>query len=294
MNVLVVGNTCTGKSALINKMIGKDVAEEAEDEQSKGTVRVNVYDFRSVEGGVAGKFWDTPGLQDGADDDVESHDAECIRDMKEKGYGDKADLVLYCIKMSNTRFQEEDHRTIMNLSEGLGKGIWEKAIFVLTFANDVVARLERKNKHRPGKKPVPEIFKDVVSTWEEVLRKEIKRAGVNNSVAESIPVVPAGYEVSESFCPTDDSAKLNWIESLWCECNARKPQQWSVTQSLRKLFSRGRGDVDGGSSARVHDEETLSSQARHPSDPGQKSRSMVTKSRAQGVSSLKLKQEVER
>jgi GTPase SAR1 family protein len=292
MNVLVVGNTCTGKSALINKMIEKDVAEEAEDEQSKGTVRVNVYDFRSVEGGVAGKFWDTPGLQDGADDDVESHDAECIRDMKEKGYGDKADLVLYCIKMSNTRFQEEDHRTIMNLSEGLGKGIWEKAIFVLTYANDVVARLERKHKHRPGKKPVPEIFKDVISTWEEVLRNEVKKAGVSDSVAESIPVLPAGYEISENFYPED--GRTNWIESLWCVCNARKPQHWSVTHSLRKLFSKSRGDVHGGSSASVHDKDTLSSQARHPSDPGQKSWSMAATPRDEGVSSLKLKQEVER
>ena len=35
MNVLVVGNTCTGKSALINKLIGKDVAEEAEDKREK-------------------------------------------------------------------------------------------------------------------------------------------------------------------------------------------------------------------------------------------------------------------
>ena len=289
MNVLVVGNTCTGKSALINKLIGKDVAEEAEDEQSKGTIRVNVYDYQSVEG-VTGKFWDTPGLQDGTDDDVEIHDAECIRHMKEKGCSDKTDLVLYCIKMSNTRFQEEDHRTIMNLTEGLGKGIWEKAIFVLTFANDVVARLERKHKHRPGKKTVPEVFKDVMSTWKEVLRKEVKRVGIDDSVAESIPVVPAGYEISEKFYPED--GRTNWMESLWCLCNARKPQHWSVTHSLRKLITpffsrRSLDDADGGSSSMA-----LSSQARHPLDPGQKSRSIATKPTAQGVKLLK--QEVER
>ena len=137
-----------------------------------------------------------------------------------------------------------------------------------------------------------------MSTWKEVLRKEVKRVGVSDSVAESIPVVPAGYEVSETFYPAD--GRTNWIESLWCVCNARKPQHWSVSHSLRKLFapvfSRSLDEADGERSS-IHDEETPSSRsqpARHPLDPDQKSRSIAGKSRAQGVSSLKLKQEVER
>ena len=74
-----------------------------------------------------------------------------------------------------------------------------------------------------------------------------------------------------------------------------------MTHSLRKLitpfFSRrslDEADIDGESSS-MHDKESPSSQpARHPLDPGQKSRSIAGKPRAQGVSSLKLKQEMER
>ena len=206
-DILVVGNNCTGKSALINGMRNEE-AEEAAEAQGRGAVRVQAY-FHSV-GGITIKLWDTPGLQDGTDADI-----EYIRVMKGEGC-DKADLMLYCVNMSNTRFQLEDRETIINLTAGLGKGIWENAIFVLTFANDVVARLERKQKHHPGRKPVQEVFKNVVSTWKEVLSTEVeKKAGVDSKVAEAIPVVPAGYEI-EKLCPSDD---MNWMESLWVACS---------------------------------------------------------------------------
>ena len=210
-DILVVGNSCTGKSALINGMILEEAAEEGAEAQGKGTIRVQAYSYSA--GGVTVKFWDTPGLQDGTDVDV-----EYIRDMKEEGCG-KAQLMLYCIKMSNTRFQQEDHETIVNLTAGLGKEIWENAIFVLTFANDVIARLERKHKHRPGRKPLQEVFKDVVSTWKEVLSDEVEKVGVDSKVAESIPVVLAGYEI-EKIGPNNDT---NWRESLWNACKERMP-----------------------------------------------------------------------
>ena len=211
-DILVVGNSGTGKSALINGMTREDVAEEALDIQEKGTIGIQAYIHPVGDSTI--KFWDSPGLQDGTDIDV-----KYIRDMKEEGC-DNVDLVLYCIKMSNTRFQPEDFETIMNLTKGLGKDIWEKAIFVLTFANNVVARLNRVHKRRPGKKPVHEIFKDLVSTWKEVLSMELKKAGVDDEIAECIPVVPAGYEI-EKLCQGDDS---NWMESLWHTCKVRREE----------------------------------------------------------------------
>ena len=239
LDILVVGNTSTGKSALINKMIEKDgEAKEADDEQCKETISVKDYDY-SLEGLFAGKIWDTPGLQDGTADDDDISDDEHISEMKKKGGFDKAGLMLYCIKLSNTRFQPEDRETIKNLTKGLGRGVWGRAIFVLTFANDAIARLERKNKYRPLGKPVHEAFKDdIMSTWRTVLHTEVKKTGVSSGVAESIPVVPAGYElnsIGKSYLEDGN----DWIESLWNVCKARKPQPTgyqklitSVTDSL--------------------------------------------------------------
>lgn len=237
LDILVVGNTSTGKSALINKMVEKDgVAKEADDEQCKETLSVKDHVY-SIEG-FTGKIWDTPGLQDGTEDDDDVDDAKHISDMKKGGF-DKTGIMLYCIKLSNTRFQPEDRETIINLTKGLGNGIWERAIFVLTFANEAIARLERKDKYRPLGKPVHEVFKDdVISTWKKVLHKEVKNAGVSAEVAVSIPVVPAGYEL-------DSIEKLylengnNWIESLWHECKARKPpaHDSTISKKAQKLFT---------------------------------------------------------
>lgn len=219
-DILVVGNSCTGKSAFINGMILEEAAEEGAEAQGKGTIRLQAHHYSA--GGVTVKFWDTPGLQDGTDVDV-----EYIRDMKEEGCG-KAHLMLYCIKMSNTRFQPEDHETIVNLTKGLGKGIWKNAIFVLTFANDVIARLERKHKHRPGKKPVHEVFKDVITSWKGVLSTKVEEVGVDSEVAKSIPVVLAGYEI-EKICPNDDT---NWRELVWLACKERLPTPPGKNQFL--------------------------------------------------------------
>ena len=224
-DILVVGNSSTGKSALINGMTREDVAEEALDIEGKGTIDAVQAYIHSV-GDTTIKFWDSPGLQDGSD-----IDDEYIRDMKEEGC-DNADLVLYCIKMSNTRFQPEDFETIINLTKGLGKEIWEKAIFVLTFANIVVARLNRVHKRRPGKKPVHEIFKDLISTWKEILSTELKKAGVDDEIAECIPVVPAGYEI-EKLCQGDDT---NWMESLWHTCKVRREELLQLASSQTGMF----------------------------------------------------------
>ena len=109
---ILIGNAFTGKSALVNKMTGKGEAKEHEervDEQRKlETIGINSYNY-TVEG-VAATFLDTPGLHGGKYDDV-----KYIRYMKENRCNE-ADRLLYCNKMSNTRFQQEDRETITNLS----------------------------------------------------------------------------------------------------------------------------------------------------------------------------------
>ena len=236
LDILLVGNTSTGKSALINKMIYSEdgVAKEADDEQCKETLSVRYHRY-SVEG-VIGNIWDTPGLQDGtADVGIDG----ILSDIKKGGF-DKAGLMLYCIKLSNTRFQPEDREIIKILTKEIGKGIWERTIFVLTFANVTIDRLERKNRYRPGEKPVDEVFKDVMSSWRKVLRNEVQKAGVSRGVAQSIPVVPAGYEpesIEKVYLEDGD----DWIESLWKVCKARKPQphdstgQRVINKTVRKV-----------------------------------------------------------
>ncbi len=198
--ILVVGNTGTGKSALINGMTGEKVAAEAVDTFEKGTTSVGAYTHPDSDI----MFLDTPGLQDGSGMDI-----EYITGMKNEGCAD-ANVVLYCVNM-NARFQHEDHETIMNLTEGLGKGIWSKTIVALTFANEVVDGINHQHKRRPGKKSVRDTFTDLLKSWKDLLIDAVESAGVDNEIAKCIPIVPAGYNMGKLF-PDDDN---DWVESLW-------------------------------------------------------------------------------
>ena len=214
-NLLVVGNSGTGKSALINGLMGENVAAEAFDTQEIGTISIRAYTHpnRDI------TFWDSPGLQDGTGRDV-----KYISDLKKKGCAN-ANIMLYCINMSNARFRREDHETIVNLTERLGESIWENAIFVLTFANDVIPRLTRQYK---GKAPVHVIFMDLLSTWKDILVAEVVSAGVDRKIAKCIPVVPAGYRIEKLLSDNGES----WVESLWNVCAERRkePSQLQVQQ----------------------------------------------------------------
>ena len=56
--ILVVGNRGAGKSALINRMMGKNVAAEAVDVWEEGTSRIQAYTYpgRDI------RFWDSPAV----------------------------------------------------------------------------------------------------------------------------------------------------------------------------------------------------------------------------------------
>ena len=102
LHILVIGKSGTGKSALVNNMIGKKVAKEGDPPHAE-TTEVTEY-VR-----LGNHIYDSPGLQDGADID---------EGLKDK-YKD-VDLILYCIKM-NDRIHADDEDAIKKLSRAFRK-----------------------------------------------------------------------------------------------------------------------------------------------------------------------------
>ena len=201
VNMLVTGRTGVGKSSLINGLFGMEVAREG-DSLDRETTTVQAFSFKYHEVDIT--IWKSAGLQDGLD-----KEDEYIRDMQRKGCGD-SDLVLYCIKMNDTRFRNEDHGAIRKLTKGLGKRIWKNAIFVMTFANDVQARPQRGQKLTPDQKHKrdSDFFKSRLKELKNLFIKAVIEAGVDANIASNIPIVPAGYE--EAFPDGGD-----WLSSLW-------------------------------------------------------------------------------
>ena len=116
VKILITGKTGTGKSALINGVVGAEVAEEGEG-LKRGTAEVHAIEH--IKNDVKIVIWDTPGLQDS----VEEGEVY-LEKMQSAGCAD-ADLVLYCTKMDDTRLRLDDIQAITKLTQRFGKEIWD-------------------------------------------------------------------------------------------------------------------------------------------------------------------------
>ena len=127
--------------------------------------------------------------------------------MQRKGCSN-SDLVLYCTKMTDTRFRKEDHDAIRKLTRGLGKDIWKNAIFVMTFANRVRQIPERGHKLTPDEehKRNSAFFKQQIEKWRALLVSAVVEAGVDAKITTTIPIVPAGYHSKDELPDCD-----NWL-----------------------------------------------------------------------------------
>ena len=205
VSILVTGKTGTGKSSLINGIVGRVVAPEGHT-LNRGTTCVQEYRV-NCEGDVTIRVWDSPGLQDGLD-----NEEEYILDMQRKGCAN-ADLVFYCTKMNSTRMESDDQEAIRKLTKGLGTSFWTNSVFVLTFANDTHPppsfEYQSLNEMEKAKRDL-EFFNKRLTEWEEKLRAAVINVGVNPDVAAKIPVVPTGYETNQSLPGYE-----NWLSNLW-------------------------------------------------------------------------------
>ena len=195
ISILVTGKTGTGKSALINGLIGKQVAEEG---TTLGPQTSEVEKFQRIVNGVLMKVFDSPGLQDGTENEM-----EYIQEMSEKCK--YVDLILYTIKMTDVRMHTDDVSAMRKLTVVFGEEFWTKAVLVLTFANEV---------HIPGEDSYErnfEHFEKKLQLWNEQLPVVLKNTlGVASGIVSKIPIVPAGY-----YKVRDLPGRRFWFSQIW-------------------------------------------------------------------------------
>lgn len=161
----------SGKSALVNNIMGKKVAEErasafnGPSTMTKHSMMIGDYDVT---------IYDTPGFRQRV---YTSSDEEVIEEISEPVNSDSSVLML-CIPMNQQQPSTDDVQTICKVTEKFGTNVWKNGIIALTFANEV----------KPGE------FKKKLSDWTIILRNVLKReAKVPARIANSVLVVPVGY-----------------------------------------------------------------------------------------------------
>ena len=179
IHILVTGKTGTGKSALINGLISDNVTEEG---SSLDPTTTKVAQFNRTVRGVSTLIFESPGLQDGTE-----NEKEYLLEMEQKCK--KLDLVLYTMRMTDQRLHSDDVEAMKKLTTAFGPIFWERAMFVLTFANEV------RNPEKPDDDDENRIyFENKLNRWKEILSNMLERElNISREVARHVPVVPAGY-----------------------------------------------------------------------------------------------------
>ena len=177
--LLITGKTGTGKSALINGIIGESVTEGRGPLDPK-TMAMEA--FKRTLRGIPITVFDSPGLQDGTE-----NEKQYLLDMGRKCK--KVDLVLYTLKITDRRLHPEDVEAMRKLTNAFGAQFWQSAMFVMTFANEV------HDPERPGdEEQNSKYFEERLDTWKTKLPQTLeKELNVMRKVAKQVPIVPAGY-----------------------------------------------------------------------------------------------------
>ena len=196
---LAVGKTGVGKSTLLNALTETQTFTVGHEQSTTGTKIITRYEFDR--NGVSITVWDSPGFQD-----CSGQEEEYKKELKNNC--SKVDLLLFCITLEEVRSDlEQDGSALQQITDALGVEVWEKSVFTLTFANTLENRLEMDGKKGAG---LEAAFDERIGFWKEKIRVALQQAGVEDSVIQEIPVVPAGH-----FRRKHLPGQQYWLSNLW-------------------------------------------------------------------------------
>ena len=230
VNILVIGRTGQGKSALVNSLIELGIEIVSEGSYTDSCTQTSKsYTYPHAIPGVNVTIIDSPGLQD-----IQKKEQKYIQGMKNECH--EISLVLYCMKMTDHRFTNDDKVAMQKLHQAFGQNFWERVVFVLTFANtETLKKWDRRDKDNRSKEP----RKDDTDAWEKLKKERLtgrvqhRKEQLNVFVTELLQlqhkseqsqdaaqnarfeVLPAGY-----YDPEYDNIPhgINWQHDLIAFC----------------------------------------------------------------------------
>ena len=163
------------------------------------------------------QVWDSPGLQDGT-----KNEAGLIYVCEISTMYSAFDLIVYTMRMTQTKILKANCRAMQILSQpdALGPNMWHNVIIVLTFANIAEAMIAECKVADPTliDVKIQKIFRDDVESSISAIRTVLieSSVGLSQNLAESIPIVLAGYTTDPATLPKYMQWwYLRWKENHW-------------------------------------------------------------------------------
>ena len=211
LKFLVAGRGGVGKSSLINKLLDLDCSsEEGAKEGFTGRATTEaVSKHTGRKHGIEVIAYDTPGFQD-----VELPEENILAELQGKT-DSEVDVCLYCASLEG-RISEEDKRICSLLTKAFTPKLWEKTIFVLTFAN--AERVVGSDD-----------YDKLIDNFKHNLKGCLKSARVPDDIISDIPFCTAGFADPQLI--REDCS--NWQDRLYVEIIKRADPK--VTPALLEL-----------------------------------------------------------
>ena len=231
--ILLIGEIGSGKTTLLNNLLRKKRTKDDDFVAPPSDFSPVV---RTVEG-VPVELYDKPGFCG----DTDGVYLESIRELLHGKH--KIDLVILCVKMSETRLR---HSLIRSFQEHDKVGVdWERVIIALTFADCFPVPSKQRKTFQ-----IPQYFNRKVSEWRDVLQNALfEQVGVKQEVAKRIPVYPTSRLHDEALPNREqwlvplwtailkkrllDAARSEWVEGKYSVMNNHdRVQQQTVSSTL--------------------------------------------------------------
>ena len=194
MKILVIGDCGSGKTALVNNLLGEEIAQE----QAPAILST----FQGMFQGVPVTVHETSGLEN---PDAEG-DSEFEEDMRSLLCGGKVDVIIYCLKATETRMRDS---LINSLRRYHNMGLdWRKTVIALTFA-DVLPIPRHVRQERPY--DPARYFNERVAEWKQTLTQTLtSRIGVPIGLARELKVAPTTGDPAEELLNHE-----KWFGQMW-------------------------------------------------------------------------------
>ena len=207
LNILVIGEQGSGKTTLVNNLLGEEIAKVEEDASV-------ISSFKGMVKGVSVTVYEASSLS------VE--DEQGRRQVQDLILSGSITFILYCFKMSETRMRQSltDTFKVFN-SAGVH---WNKTVIALTFADSLPVP---KTTQRDPNFDMTQHFVMRVKEWKDQVRCVLTlEVGVPTQTAGLLAMLPTTGDPDE-LLPNGEE----WCSTLWSALLAAPTNEF-VKQSL--------------------------------------------------------------